>query len=256
MRKVERTAAAKSLKPLMPTSKMADWPLLRAVNDAIAADDEHTKRVSTSATKARLLINNMSRRHRSSELRPLIDFVLSAVALAGVTVRLEIYDSAESGWTTGGEARNLNSNFISVALFLSRGLKFPYRRDYLTPVRLDTWEEEFLFVLAHEFRHVQQFAERIWTPERREEMEIDADHAGVRVLDKYRRQTRSEAASPLSVLLHGHKLVATRSPNGWSISYLAYPDIPFHRPLPTLGAAVEAAAALLSHDDEYEREVL
>lgn len=136
-------------------------------------------------------------RRPASELRRLSDWVMLLSDLDGdVPLKLIVVDSMREGLTTGGMARvapdrNGKATF-SVEIFLSRGVRFPYlnkhnRIDDVGQVLLRSWEEEFIFVLAHEIRHVEQFLAGVYSREHSDAMESDADRFGVWALEKFRR---------------------------------------------------------------------
>jgi hypothetical protein len=61
------------------------------------------------------------------------------------------------------------------------------RLNHLTPeVVFETWREEFVCVLAHELRHIDQFAVRAFNQDQELESEVDAENAAVAVLEAFR----------------------------------------------------------------------
>jgi hypothetical protein len=76
-----------------------------------------------------------------------------------------------------------------VTLYLSRGLQYPrYSKYVLGPVLHQSWEEEVVFTLAHELRHIDQFWGLQESEITKENFEQDAEQYAINVMGAYRRE--------------------------------------------------------------------
>lgn len=62
-------------------------------------------------------------------------------------------------------------------------------------IRLETWEEEFVLVLGHELRHIEQF----WSGKTYAQVEVDAERFGLQMLNEYRASLGKPAVVPITV---------------------------------------------------------
>lgn len=134
---------------------------------------------------------NESRSFKTSELRPLIDFV-AARCQTPYMAHLVVQEHGKSltegySWknSPGIEDPTAPSR---VRVTLSTVGSFPKRSTYVASVgsiEVRNWQEDFLFVFAHEMRHVSQY----WTTDEvPEDYEADAEHFALKVLNEYRAE--------------------------------------------------------------------
>lgn len=139
-------------------------------------------------------------KYDNSVLNPLIQFVLTQMPI-GQLAWLHMVDggAADPMEVTGGLAEG-HSPFPAdpsvphrVTLWLRLNpQKYPYKtchRKSVGEVSVDSWEEEFVLVLAHELRHVHQFV--FGTPRN---YEVDAERHAIAVLTQYRNRGNRRAA--------------------------------------------------------------
>lgn len=141
-----------------------------------------------------MIIENYSM-HRLSDLKPLVLFASRHVPMAHMA-RLKFVDSQDREMCTKGMAYSADPfnqehrpDPSLVVIDLSSVRQYPCQDQYLPEVpavTLRSWEEEVLLVLAHEFRHIEQY----WTWRFEDligwEMEIDAELFAIKVLDAWR----------------------------------------------------------------------
>jgi hypothetical protein len=146
-----------------------------------------------------MVIHNESARP-TKQLRPLINFCKPFFNHHAL-VSLFMYTADRNGELTGGWADKYHLGVVftdgvpsSVLLRLSKGMKYPtasvYRKS-VGQVTFDNWQEEFLFVLAHELRHIDQF----WSFEPPRHYEVDAEKFALEVLAEYREKIRYKRAA-------------------------------------------------------------
>lgn len=100
-------------------------------------------------------------KHKTSSLKHLVAFAASTVRMSHMA-RLSLLDR-EAGLASGGEAEKRygasKAEPSMITLWLSRGLKYPFGQTHVQSVGqivFRSWEEEILFVLSHELRHIDQ----------------------------------------------------------------------------------------------------
>jgi len=132
----------------------------------------------------KVTVSNHSAFYPSHLLAPLVAWV--AGQMKG-SATVQVHDREKPGQLSAGFARNDGS----VVLHLSRQTSYPRRTTHVREVgsvRLDSWQEELVLVLAHELRHVEQFA--TWPPRKlmKRAMEDDAERFAVMVLERFRAE--------------------------------------------------------------------
>lgn len=134
------------------------------------------------------LINESSR--STSHLQTLIEFVSAYVPEADQVI-LGLSDHCEVGKMTQGlTARESPGRPILVTMGLSHNLPYPHTTRHvpaLPAVRVTSWEEEFVLVLAHELRHAAQIAHRSYLKSEWYDAEVDAERFAYSVLDAFQR---------------------------------------------------------------------
>ncbi len=141
-------------------------------------------------------VTNDSAVYTSAQLRPLIEFAGQFLRKPQkVALRLVDADEDSAQETCSGYAWKVRPNAKKlrvvagpfVVLVLSRNRSYPCRTTYVKevgPVRLRSWEEEFVFVLGHEFGHLNDFEQGgNWTIE---EEEIRAERFGILTLEEFK----------------------------------------------------------------------
>ena len=97
-----------------------------------------------------------------------------------------------------------NPQQVDVMIWMSFGASYPRSTMHVPEtgkIVLNSWEEEFVLVLAHEARHILHFRHFIdvMTPE---EMEIDAEFSALEVLEKFRKNQSRRAPMTQNDSLH------------------------------------------------------
>lgn len=130
-------------------------------------------------------LSNASRRH-SSALAPLCSFVYDHFKHAN-KVFLEVIDQEKSKRKSGGLADKYNGSSgmqSRVTVWLTGPRKWPMvSRFEGFSTKLNSWEEEFVLVLAHELRHIDQFHTTVPA-----DYERDAEGYAIKVLKAYRER--------------------------------------------------------------------
>lgn len=149
-----------------------------------------------------MLIANLSCKE-TSELLPLIQFVSghcdnSAMANLIIEDSVGLFSSGRA-WKfvprKGGDHPILGRydfgtpSLVRVGLSTKRHYpKISLHRQSVGPIEVSSWEEEFVFVLAHELRHIAQF----WSPNSYPTYyEVDAESHGKNVLELFRGRNTS-----------------------------------------------------------------
>lgn len=142
-------------------------------------------------------IHNTSRL-ANKQIRPLVDFVCARFEFSYMA-HLVLVDHDEPGLGTNGWSwKEAEDDFdptapSRVALVLSHGLPYPaktYNQPEVGEITINSWEEEFVLVLGHELRHIDQY----WSPaEFPENFELDAEQHGVLALEAYRKLKQKAA---------------------------------------------------------------
>lgn len=144
----------------------------------------------------------INRSHRSNEtIQGLIEFVTSHSRYSQYAKTL-IKTLAGSRFTQG-KAYNYNPYLPDdaqdgkfpclVELRLSNGASYPRTsqlQEGFPVVQVNSWEEEFVFVCAHEFKHIEQFMTGVYTEMDKDIAELDAECFAINVLELYRRSKR------------------------------------------------------------------
>jgi hypothetical protein len=144
-------------------------------------------------------IQNRSAFVSTAKILPLVDFVSFRTKFSSLATLVLVDGGCES--VTGGKAlkTRLDGDPISlvapsmITLYLSRGLSYPFSTEHEIPavaakvgeVVLNSWEEEIVFVLAHEAAHIDAFHGKGHTDI--VACELDAEKFAVKTLKAYRR---------------------------------------------------------------------
>lgn len=141
-------------------------------------------------------IENRSAFHPTAKLLPVIDFVLEYTGYSSLAT-LRLTDMKNAAGFSGGYAckhRQDGHDLTLVApsivdIQLSRACRYPKTTVHvpeLGEVQVRSFEEEFLLVLAHELRHVDQFWGRRFTDEAA--AELDAERFAIKILKAWRKR--------------------------------------------------------------------
>lgn len=139
------------------------------------------------------LFNTSSRTFE--ELRPLISFVRSQFSAAVRGCHLRIERTQFEGKLSGGIAQDFPDH-QRVVIKLAEGALFPCLThhpvvDDVGTIRLDSWEEDFIFVLAHELQHIEQFVTNRYPRELTvHQAEVEAEEMAYEVLLRWRKAAR------------------------------------------------------------------
>lgn len=137
-------------------------------------------------------------RLQMSELRPLLEFAIGEVGQAAQNTRVTIVDH-DMKWSAGlaemyGEGEDaLFPSHVLICLGTMLPERFPHVEQYLpeTPaIEVRSWEEEFLLVVAHELKHVDQFWSDFDCADAHG-MEVDAEGFAIQTLVRWRRFQRT-----------------------------------------------------------------
>jgi hypothetical protein len=137
-----------------------------------------------------MVIHNESKR-TDKHIKPLIEYAKPFFHYSNLA-SVYIYTAERPAELTSGFADKFHLGTTlsdgvpsSVLLRLSRGMEYPtssiYRKS-VGEIVFEDWKEEFLFVLAHEMRHVDQY----WSDQMPRHPEVDAERYAQYVLDCYR----------------------------------------------------------------------
>jgi hypothetical protein len=147
-----------------------------------------------------VLLENLSR-VGTKRIRPLVSFVEKFGAYSALaTVRVK--DAAHAGDPISGSAVRCSTGLPTGTLFVAPSLitlsvgseDVPRVLRHMDPevtvgdVRVRGWDEEFVFVLAHESQHISEFWSGV--PAGELQAEQAAEEHAVKVLKEYRRQLR------------------------------------------------------------------
>ena len=123
-------------------------------------------------------------------LKPILRFVLARVRKEADLVTLtQAHQVDLAGRPTCGGLATRDGDSYSVEVGVDDRCEYPrvQRLCYRTPVELRSVEEEVVVILAHEMRHLDQFAGR--THEGRDlEAEVDAELFAAEVLEQWRQK--------------------------------------------------------------------
>lgn len=151
-----------------------------------------------------MLLTNHSVMHTTKSLKPLFDFVAKRFD-ASRLVSLVVNDR-DDGEFTGGEAFFLQQDApfnprhpSCIELFLSQGLAYPRAEKHPIPTvskktgfpTIGSWEEEIVFVLAHELQHITDF----WALRKFPNItacEVSAEIKALKVLEEFRTTPRKK----------------------------------------------------------------
>lgn len=152
-------------------------------------------------------LTNDSNLRRTRDLNPLIDFVAKYskyAYLAKLVVVATTRTDNEGRPTCAGQAHRQNPRLteadVSAPSLVEVGLNpesaYPrtQRLSRLTPeLRFANWREEFVAVLAHELRHIDQFWTGSHTRGQELEAEVDAETFAAAVLNAFRTSAAPRA---------------------------------------------------------------
>jgi hypothetical protein len=148
-------------------------------------------------------LENRSTRHETPKLLPLVEFAVRQAKYASLAT-LRLVDARKPEQIIGGYSWKFDPQVGDLALVapslvkmtLSAAERYPRCSEHVPevgPIEFQTWEEEFLLVLAHELRHVDQFwGERITDAHK---AEVDAERFALRSLQRYRKRSRQKSAT-------------------------------------------------------------
>jgi hypothetical protein len=145
---------------------------------------------------------NRSVVHHTVRLQPLIDFVTRCVPDVART-EFVFEDLSDPTRHTGGLTECRGNAAIVVTIGLSRawGLRYPYvDRHSVKEVDemaggtvFSSWDEEVVFTMLHEARHVRQFQRGTFNRWQMVDSEIDAEAFAKRMLRRYRKECGRKA---------------------------------------------------------------
>jgi len=90
-------------------------------------------------------------------------------------------------WPGDAIVLRLNPQALYPHVFHNHGLKA------CAPVTLGSWQEAFVYILAHELEHKHAMRAGEWQGRRRMYLEVDADRAGQTALQKFREGGGSDS---------------------------------------------------------------
>jgi hypothetical protein len=152
-------------------------------------------------------LTNSSNLRRTRDLNPLIDFVAKYskfAYLAKLVVTTTTRTDTEGRPTCAGQAHRQNPRLTEtdvsapslVEVGLNADASYPrtQRLSRLMPeLRFANWREEFVAVLAHELRHIDQFWTGSHTQGQELEAEVDAETFAAAVLNAFRSSAKPRA---------------------------------------------------------------
>lgn len=153
-------------------------------------------------------LTNRSNLRRTRLLNPLIQFVCNYTDFheeAQVTIQDGDPVDAQGTPSCGGLAwyvKNGDKRAYDVAIALNSACTYPrtQRLNLRTPkVRFENWQDEFVCVLAHELRHIDQFVLGAFGKGQEMESEVDAETFAAAVLEAWQKLQRgvdTAAANP------------------------------------------------------------
>ncbi len=133
--------------------------------------------------------------HRASKFEHLFEFLFEQVPDAR-PFKFIVNDMMKPGARTGG--RTISQGVVTIVLIgVSRGHSYPYFDRHSVDIvdaavggtEVESWEEEVLFTLLHEARHVYQFVHGMFEDDDIG-AEIDAERFAKRGLKAWRREQR------------------------------------------------------------------
>ncbi|NDG28105.1 MAG: hypothetical protein EB120_13145 [Proteobacteria bacterium] len=134
------------------------------------------------------------------EIKKIISFITQYCKYDFLTtVRLLEYDkvgiSGLAIQNSFGESNDLSRPSM-IKIWLGKDRQYPCQDSYVPEIKVTfhDFEEELIYVMAHEFRHIDQF----WTSLRRVEghaAELDAERFALKVLNIWREKSIHEAVT-------------------------------------------------------------
>lgn len=157
--------------------------------------DAATSHSQPAVTPLGVRIENESRYHTTEILIPVVDFVCTYTSYSPLAT-LRVTDLRQAHHFSGGFARKLRLDVSDLSLVapglitveLSRGAVYPRTTRYVEevgPIVVESFEEEFLVVLAHEAKHFDDFAVGLVASDHKHE--VRAERFAVKLLRKWRR---------------------------------------------------------------------
>jgi hypothetical protein len=148
---------------------------------------------------------NRSVFHRTANLQPLIDFVTRHVPDV-VDTKFIFEDLKDPQRPTGGITIRQGSLVTVVMIGLGRARRsfgYPSRNHHSMPevdaevggTVFESWDEEVVFTMLHESRHVRQFASGTFEKWQEIDSEIDAERFAKRLFRIYKREAKSNAVA-------------------------------------------------------------
>lgn len=120
-------------------------------------------------------------------LRPLLDFLQNQFAI-NLPVKLMVLKQDRECMTEGWTGLMSNKN-IYIKLWVSAKMRYPHTTSHVPAVpavQLNSWQEEFILVAAHELRHAYQMGSGVFQALGPAYAEVDAERYAERVLERYR----------------------------------------------------------------------
>lgn len=150
-------------------------------------------------------IENRSTLYTTARLQPLVDFVSKYCKEAG-TATLSVKDSKNHDLICGGMAyqwrpTELRGSGGYIEMVLSRH-SYPCKSEHVPEVgaiELHSFEEEFVMVLAHESKHLDDFEGEYTKSEDDSFWEMRAELHAVKVLKAFRKSKTKKSTKTLQV---------------------------------------------------------
>lgn len=146
-------------------------------------------------------LENRSAFHSTARIRPLVEFVARQTSFSDLAL-VRVSDTKVPHGKMGGQAWKHRPDVGALSLVapslvdvqVGRAALYPYvtrHVDEVGDIKVASWEEEFVLVVAHELFHVDQFWTEAFSSEHA--AEVDAERRAKRTLQQYRTHTRRRA---------------------------------------------------------------
>jgi hypothetical protein len=126
-------------------------------------------------------------------VKPLIKFVEKHFDFSAKT-QLFVDTTTQTDRYGGARCGGLASSDDKVYVTMNPAATYPrtQRLNLRTPeVRFESWQDEFVMVLAHELRHIDQFALGAFPVGQELEAEVDAETYAASVLERFKRNFKT-----------------------------------------------------------------
>lgn len=145
-------------------------------------------------------VTNLSRLHTKPDLRPLIQFVAEYCDFADLPHCIIADGDCRDpqGCPVFGGVAVKRRDTYEVRISLSAATAYPRTQQlnaHTPHVRFRDWRDEFVTVLAHELRHIAQFALNAYGLDQELEAEVDAEVFAAAVLEAFRRESKAAVAA-------------------------------------------------------------